>query len=279
MKPGRYRIIGDLPASGDAAAPTPTLDAVQALVDRRGPAGTRLFDPIWLSGFRINGRKVTAYRHGRTFLAGDAAHVHSPARGQGMNTGMQDALNLAWKLALVLRGEATEGLLDSYSPERSAVGDEVLKAAERLTSVATLRNPVAQALGNLAGHLALGLPRFTQGVAKTMSEVEVHYADSLLNGPHVRGLRSGDRVAPEATAVPVGAGDAPRFALYAAESPAAARLAVIYSGLVEAEVRPPLATDTLALVRPDGYLACSATSAEHLAPYLDRLTPAGRAAA
>ena len=62
------------------------------------------FDPIWLAGFRINGRKVSDYRWGRVFLAGDAAHVHSPAGGQGMNTGMQDAFNLAWKLALVVRG-------------------------------------------------------------------------------------------------------------------------------------------------------------------------------
>ena len=63
-------------------------------------------DPIWLAGFRINERKVKDYRRGRVFLAGDAAHIHSPAGGQGMNTGMQDAFNLAWKLALVIRGEA-----------------------------------------------------------------------------------------------------------------------------------------------------------------------------
>ena len=67
------------------------------------------------------------------FLAGDAAHVHSPAGGQGMNTGMQDAFNLAWKLALVVRGACGERLLDSYSPERSAVGDEVLTTAGTLT--------------------------------------------------------------------------------------------------------------------------------------------------
>ncbi len=79
-------------------------------------------DPIWLSAFRINERKVKHYRAGRVFLAGDAAHVHSPAGGQGMHTGMQDAINLAWKLALVCRG-ASDTLLDSYSVERSAVGD------------------------------------------------------------------------------------------------------------------------------------------------------------
>ncbi len=158
ISPGRYRLLADLPPSGAEHPPTPTLEQVQALVDRRGPAGSHLFDPIWLAGFRINGRKVASYRHGRVFLAGDAAHIHSPAGGQGMNTGMQDAVNLAWKLALVERGSCRDSLLDSYSPERSYVGDQVLKGAERLTSVATLKNPVAQRLRNLVGHVMLGLP-------------------------------------------------------------------------------------------------------------------------
>src|ERR1700730_17977872 len=93
----------------------------------------------------------------KSFLGGDAAHVHSPAGGQGMNTGMQDAFNLAWKLALVIRKTCDDHLLDSYSPERSKVGDEVLKAASRLTTVGTLSNPVAQTVRNLIGRVMLGL--------------------------------------------------------------------------------------------------------------------------
>ena len=96
------------------------------MIDSRTGSGFRATDPVWLSNFRINERKVTDYRRGRVFLAGDAAHVHSPAGGQGMNTGMQDAIALAWRLALVMRGEGAAGLLDSYSVERSAVGDMVL---------------------------------------------------------------------------------------------------------------------------------------------------------
>ena len=95
-------------------------------------------------------------------LAGDAAHIHSPAGGQGMNTGMQDAFNLAWKLALVAAGRRqAEPLLDSYSVERSAVGDQVLQNAERFTTVATLRNPATQWLRN---HIApiLGSFQFVQ---------------------------------------------------------------------------------------------------------------------
>ncbi|WP_250528181.1 FAD-dependent monooxygenase [Caballeronia sp. GAWG2-1] len=272
IQAGRYRVIGDLPATADKVPPTPTLAQVQQLVDRRGPAGTKLHDPVWLSGFRINGRKVTGYRHGHTFLAGDAAHIHSPAGGQGMNTGMQDAINLAWKLALVLRNEADESLLDTYSPERSAVGDEVLKAAERLTSVATLRNPIAQRLRNLAGHFALGFSHFTRGVAQTMSEVTVHYPHSPLNGPSVHGMKPGERVAPTSDHAPAGSGVRPVFALFAAPTAAVKQLINAYPGLLDNNVRPPLQADTISLVRPDGYLACSASEADTIAAYLDRLT-------
>ena len=147
--------------------PTPTLDQVQAVIDRRGPRGMEAFDPIWLAGFRINGRKVSDYRWGRVFLVGDAAHVHSPAGGQGMNTGMQDAFNLAWKLALVVRETCGEHLLDSYSPERSKVGDEVLKAAGRLDDVGTMRNPVSQTIRNLVGHVMLGSVRSSMHLPTT----------------------------------------------------------------------------------------------------------------
>ena len=98
------------------------------------------------------------YRQGRVFLAGDAAHVHSPAGGQGMNTGMQDAFSLAWKLAMVWHDRATPALLDSYSSERSKVGDQVLRNAGNLTRVAMLRNPLLQEIRRLA---ARNLGRFT----------------------------------------------------------------------------------------------------------------------
>jgi 2-polyprenyl-6-methoxyphenol hydroxylase-like FAD-dependent oxidoreductase len=187
ISPGRYRVLADLPASGADHPPAPTLEQVQAMIDRRGPAGLVAFDPIWLTGFRINGRKVSSYRWGRIFLAGDAAHVHSPAGGQGMNTGMQDAFNLAWKLALVVRGECDEHLLDSYSPERSKVGDEVLKAAGQLTTVGTMRNPVARTVRNLVGHIMLGLAPVQHAFADTMTEVAIGYPDSPLNGASLSG--------------------------------------------------------------------------------------------
>ena len=119
ISPGRFRIIADLGPSGMGPRPEPTLPEVEALVDRRGPDELTLSDPIWMAAFGINERKVANYRSGRIFLAGDAAHVHSPAGGQGMNTGMQDAFNLAWKLALIVREiAASDALLDSYSAEK-----------------------------------------------------------------------------------------------------------------------------------------------------------------
>lgn len=146
----RARIIATRGKTNTAhLRPDPVIADVQALIDQRAGGGFVASDPVWLTNFRINERKVSQYRYGRTLLAGDAAHIHSPAGGQGMNTGMQDAINLAWKLAMVVQGDAGERLLDSYSPERSAVGDMVLRNATALTDVATLTNPAAQAARNL----------------------------------------------------------------------------------------------------------------------------------
>src|SRR5208282_483596 len=178
ISPGRYRVLADLPSNGADHPAVPTLEQAQAIIDRRGPPGMAAFDPVWLAGFRINGRKVSSYRWGRVFLAGDAAHVHSPAGGQGMNTGMQDAFNLAWKLALVVRKTCAEQLLDSYSPERSGVGDEVLKSAARLTSAGTLRNPIARTVRNLVGQVTLGLCPVQHAFADAMTEVTIGYPDS-----------------------------------------------------------------------------------------------------
>jgi 2-polyprenyl-6-methoxyphenol hydroxylase-like FAD-dependent oxidoreductase len=207
MSATRFRIIADIGLSKEGAPVDPTLDEVQAIVDRRGPGGMVGSDPIWLSAFRINERKVADYRAGRVFVAGDAAHVHSPAGGQGMNTGMQDAINLAWKLALVCRGAASEKLLDSFSAERSAVGAEVLKAAGRLTMVATMKNHTAQAVRNLFGRLLLGLAPVRKAMVDTMTEVSIGYDHSPLNGPGAHGVAGpapGRRLPPVVGQTPAG---------------------------------------------------------------------------
>jgi len=181
----RFRVIAEMNAATPDTLPEPTLAEVQSLVDSRGPAGLQLHDPIWLSRFRINERKVRDYRFGRVFLAGDAAHVHSPAGGQGMNTGMQDALNLAWKLALVCHGQGAEGLLASYSPERSGVGAQVLRNAGVLTKVALVRNPVLQQLRALGASMVDHLPVLKQRFVDQVTEIDLHYPDSpLTQRPH-----------------------------------------------------------------------------------------------
>jgi 2-polyprenyl-6-methoxyphenol hydroxylase-like FAD-dependent oxidoreductase len=169
------------PAGGEDHPRDPTLEDVQAIVEQRGPKGVSLFDPIWLSSFRINSRKVASYQAGRVFLTGDAAHVHSPAGGEGMNTGMQDAFNLAWKLALAMHGTCGDARLDTYIPERSGVGDEVLKNTARLTTIGTLRNPVAEDLRNIVGRVAFGLATVRRAFADRMSQVSVGYPESPMN--------------------------------------------------------------------------------------------------
>lgn len=129
----RWLIAADLPAHHDAAKEQPSLEDVNAIVAERGPGGLRIGDPRWLTYFRINYRAARHYRHDRIFLAGDAVHIHSPIGGQGMNTGIQDAYNLAWKLALVHRGRAPLSLLDSYEKERRPVAEDVLATTKMMT--------------------------------------------------------------------------------------------------------------------------------------------------
>ena len=259
-------------ADPDHPAPEPTLQDVQAMVDSRAGGGFRVTDPVWLTHFRINERKVAEYRHGRAFLMGDAAHIHSPAGGQGMNTGMQDAINLAWKLAMVVRGQASPALLDSYSPERTKVGDMVLRNATRLTDMATLVNPAAQAARNLALRLLLGFHAVRDKMALTMSEIEIAYPDSPLS----RGPLAGERWAPrDYDGAPPGTGKEPRFVLYAADSDRAEALVARYPSLVESVVRRPDEPLRVLIVRPDGYVGFSAEEGdwEGAEEYLAALAP------
>jgi len=135
-EPGRYRVSALAPPELAPAGGTdhgiqsegrgPSLDDIQAIADDLVPGRPRLSDLRWSSIFRISMRLAAIYRQGRVFIAGDAAHIHPPTGGQGMNTGIQDAYNLAWKLALVLQGSAPETLLDSYEAERRPVGADVV---------------------------------------------------------------------------------------------------------------------------------------------------------
>jgi hypothetical protein len=158
-----------------------------------------------------------------------------------MNTGMQDSFNLAWKLALVVRGTCGEQLLDTYSRERNKIGDEVLNTSARLTAVGTLQNPIAQELRNLVGHFALGLSPVQHALANTMTQVSVGYPDSPMNGPALAetGPRPGERVEPVQEQSPIGAGASPRFAILAAPTRETSDLLATFPGILEGQVRPP----------------------------------------
>ncbi len=259
MGDGRYRLIADIGEAVGEHPANPTLADFQTIVNRRGPSGVVLTDPIWLSAFRINERKVRDYRSGRVFVAGDAAHVHSPAGGQGMNTGMQDAFNLGWKLALVCRGTCAEAILDSYSAERSAVGEKVLADADRLTRAAMLKNPVAQALRNTVARLVFGLAPVMRKMAENLTEMNISYPESPLNGPSSHGLqgpRPGERIEPPKGQPRLDRRIRPLFELFGSPQHCAA-LVRAFPDLVDPEVRPAIHNGGIWLARPDGYVAAA----------------------
>jgi 2-polyprenyl-6-methoxyphenol hydroxylase-like FAD-dependent oxidoreductase len=282
---GRFRVVADTSlGSVDSAAP-PTLEEIQAVMDARGPKGLRGHDPFWLSRFRINERKVKDYRRGRVFLSGDAAHVHSPAGGQGMNTGMQDAFNLSWKIAQVMRGHAKPELLDSYSPERSAIGDQVLHNAATMTHVGVLRNPILQEIRNAAAGVLGHIPMLRQRMVDQLTEVDLNYEGSPLTG-HARGTSRhpapGHRAQDVLLMIPSGGWtrlhEILRDGHFAVLSVGTTRLEIphefaLLAASERADEDPNYAPDHHYLIRPDGYVALStsADSPEPIFEYLARI--------
>ena len=175
---GYFRIIAwDRHDQRPDSAPV-TLDEVADISRRVLRHDYGMHDPRWLSRFHSDERQVDAYRAGRVFLAGDAAHVHSPAGGQGMNTGLQDAANLSWKLAAELAGTSGSGaMLDTYHAERHPVGATVLRSSSALLRAAMLRSRAARGLRSAVGHAAQHLPPIRNRVAETVSGVGLHYAE------------------------------------------------------------------------------------------------------
>ncbi|HEU0012422.1 MAG TPA: FAD-dependent monooxygenase [Longimicrobium sp.] len=180
----RFRVVVSLHGSAPEQAPNAD-DFGRWLEARVRPAvpDAALLGVGWTSYFRIHRRMVPALRHGRVLLAGDAAHIHSPAGGQGMNAGIQDALNLGWKLALVIQGRAGERLLDSYDAERLPVSRAILKATDRFTRAGLLRWPPARAVRDrvLGALLASRAARGTLQLAQT--GLAIHYRGSPAVAP------------------------------------------------------------------------------------------------
>ncbi|QHC34994.1 FAD-dependent monooxygenase [Komagataeibacter xylinus] len=253
---GHYRIIADL---GSVPLHTPDLGEMQMIVDRRGPGGITLSDPVWLSDFGVNERKVRDYRKGHVFLAGDAAHIHSPAGGQGMNMGMQDAFNLAWKLALVARQDASPCLLDSYSSERSGVARQILSDSSHMTRIVLLRSHLAQRVRNFIVKQGFRIPAVRRAIANRLSGILIDYPDSPLNIGSARRLRGpgpGQRLISRRQS---GRGNMPpRFVLAATDSVEARAMMARHSALLMPETELPPDENGIWLIRPDGYVAAVA---------------------
>jgi 2-polyprenyl-6-methoxyphenol hydroxylase-like FAD-dependent oxidoreductase len=152
----------------------------------------------WFSTYRVHHRVAEAFQVGNAFLLGDAAHIHSPVGGQGMNTGIGDAINLAWKLAAVLKGSAHPTILDSYQQERVPFAQRLVHTTDRIFEVVSAEGPIAT---QLRLHLmppilrtALRLPGLPRFVFNTVSQINIHYRDSMLSNGQAGHVRGGDRL-------------------------------------------------------------------------------------
>jgi hypothetical protein len=278
----RIMFLVDAPAAGN-----PTLAQIQALADARMGGQVTVRNPRWMTYFEVHHAQVARYRHGRVFLAGDAAHVHSPAAAQGMNTGIQDAANLAWKLALVVRDRADAELLDTYQDERHPVGAAVVRNTTLLTNVGTgsgAQAAIRDTMLFLAGHLQT----LRDAGAAQLAEVAINYRESALSvhhGAHHRGMARAGEHAPDPAGITPAVEDLltePGFLLLTRSSGQVEELRevlgdlgtvvqVVREGVGEDRVVDAadaiaraygLRPDGLALIRPDGYLGLVADTAD-----------------
>lgn len=180
---GLHRLIVETTINADQTPEEqPTLEEFQRYLQERGPGNATVSQPVWMSLFRAHTRKVAHYRVGQVFVAGDAAHIHSPAAGQGMNTGIQDAYNLAWKLALVEKELASSAVLDTYQDERSPVATSVIRLSDAILRMGTLHNPVGQFLRNHLAPLVFQQEAVQQRLLGQISQLALAYPQSPLAG-------------------------------------------------------------------------------------------------
>ena len=193
----RFRIIGSLPAGYDEPEEM-TLEKILERVDIDSGLGADISDIGWHSTYKVHSRKVDRFRDGNCFVAGDAAHVHSPAGGQGMNTGIQDAYNLAWKLSMVLKNQANDAVLDSYNQEREKVAQNLLSSTDRAFYLIAGENPILGMLRvrvlPLISQLAFNSRIIKKRFFPIMSQTGISYSDSDLNiKSSINKIKSGDR--------------------------------------------------------------------------------------
>jgi 2-polyprenyl-6-methoxyphenol hydroxylase-like FAD-dependent oxidoreductase len=164
----RFRIV----ATVQESPATPTLADIQALLDARGPVtnAARVRDIVWSSRFHVHHRVAKTFRKGNLLLAGDAAHVHSPAGGQGMNTGIQDAMSLGGAIASALSA-GNQGAFDEWALMRRRVAKRVVSMTDRMTRAATIDSRTGQAIRNAVVQLVGHVPAARKALAMTLSEL------------------------------------------------------------------------------------------------------------
>ncbi|KJY41580.1 monooxygenase [Streptomyces sp. NRRL B-1568] len=191
---GVFRILSVLPGRDRK----PGAAMMQALLDERGPGGVRITEPVWETVFTVHARSATHFRRGRVFLAGDAAHVHSPAGGQGMNNGLQDAHNLGWKLAAVIHGHSPDSLLLGYGPERAEATRRIVRDTDLQTRAWMADGPLRVRARDAAFRLLERTGAVSRFYAPVMAGRRLAYAPvresqspSLPSGCRIRGRLPG----------------------------------------------------------------------------------------
>jgi 3-(3-hydroxy-phenyl)propionate hydroxylase len=191
---GFYRVLCARAYDGPVRHEPPTLAELEQIVKESVDPDAVLSEPAWLNRFHAQRKKAAMFHKGRAFLAGDSGHVHVPVGGQGMNTGIQDAFNLAWKLAYVIKGWAKPELLDTYNAERHPVAENLLKFTD--SGFQTLAKPggMQALLINTFGGLLLQSDLVQDKIRTTLEEIGINYRGGpLADGTHRGELHSGDR--------------------------------------------------------------------------------------
>lgn len=190
----RFRIVSIVPENLLAKTET-TFDDIKDILKNDLGIHARFFDTSWFAEYRTHHRVVNTFSKGRVFLVGDAAHIHSPAGGQGMNTGLQDAYNLAWKMAAVIKHSANEKLLNTYNEERLPNAIRLVKTTDRAFHAIVNANPFLRAnIMPLIANIIIRIPFARKNVFKTISQIAISYAKNSLSQGTTSRMKAGERL-------------------------------------------------------------------------------------
>jgi hypothetical protein len=271
---GRIRLIGDTTADADGEVRFE--DIGHAVADH---LGIEFKSVRWFSNYRVHHRVADRWRCGRLFLAGDAAHLHSPVGGQGMNTGIGDAVNLAWKLAAVIKGRAKPAILDSYQPERIQFARQLVSTTDNAFELISRDGPVARFIRlKIVPAILPALaaqPAFRRLMFRTVSQIGIRYRTSRLSSGAVGRLHGGDRMAWIEEADNFAALDGQNWRVQCfgpepkglAESCARLGLTLDRFAWSDAVQRAGVTEGAIYLLRPDGYIGLATRSVAQISDY------------